>query len=66
MAGPHLGIADGFRLAEPVRGAILDLAASAWDLQSDGMIAACLMAAQLVEHRSSNSPPAVLAHYVLC
>lgn len=42
MAGAHLGIADGFRLAEPEAEAILDLAASAWDPQSDGLIAACL------------------------
>jgi maleate isomerase len=37
-----LGIHDGFRLAEPDRGAILDLAMRAWDPQSDGLIAACL------------------------
>jgi maleate isomerase len=42
IAGAHLGIADGFRLAEPEAEAILDLAASAWDPQSDGLIAACL------------------------
>jgi maleate isomerase len=41
-AGAHLGIADGFRLAEPEPEAILDLALSAWDPQSDGLIAACL------------------------
>jgi maleate isomerase len=41
-AGAHLGIADGFRLAEPEAKAILDLAASAWDPRSDGLIAACL------------------------
>jgi maleate isomerase len=40
--GAHLGIADGFRLAEPEAEAILDLAASAWDPQSDMLIAACL------------------------
>ena len=42
IAGAHLGIADGFRLAEPEAEAILELAASAWDPQSDGLIAACL------------------------
>jgi maleate cis-trans isomerase len=42
IAGAHLGIADGFRLAEPEAEAILDLAASAWDPQSDMLIAACL------------------------
>jgi maleate isomerase len=42
IAGAHLGIADGFRLAEPEAEAILDLAAGAWDPQSDGLIAACL------------------------
>jgi maleate isomerase len=42
IAGAHLGIADGFRLAEPEAKAILDLAASAWDPRSDGLIAACL------------------------
>jgi maleate cis-trans isomerase len=42
IAGAHLGIVDGFRLAEPDAEAILDLAASAWDPQSDGLIAACL------------------------
>jgi maleate isomerase len=42
IVGAHLGIVDGFRLAEPDAEAILDLAASAWDPQSDGLIAACL------------------------
>jgi maleate isomerase len=42
IADAHLGIADGFRLAEPEAKAILDLAASAWDPRSDGLIAACL------------------------
>jgi hypothetical protein len=36
IAGPHLGIADGFRLAEPDAEAILDLAASAWDRNPTG------------------------------
>ena len=35
-------IADGFRLAEPEPDAILGLSLSAWDPQSDGLIAACL------------------------
>jgi maleate isomerase len=39
VAGTHLGIADGFRLAEPEPDAILDLALTAWDPQSDGLIA---------------------------
>jgi maleate isomerase len=42
VAGAHLGITDGFRLAEPEPDAILDLALGAWDPQSDGLIAACL------------------------
>jgi maleate isomerase len=42
VAGAHLGITDGFRLAEPEPAAILDLALGAWDPQSDGIIAACL------------------------
>jgi maleate isomerase len=42
VAGAHLGIGDGFRLAEPEPDAILDLALGAWDPQSDGLIAACL------------------------
>ena len=42
VAGGHLGIAEGFRLAEPGPDAILDLALRAWDQQSDGLIAACL------------------------
>src|SRR5215469_5568139 len=42
VAGAHLGINDGFRLAEPEPDAILDLALAAWDPQSDGLIAACL------------------------
>ena len=42
VAGGHLGIADGFRLAEPEPDAILDLALRTWDPQSDGLIAACL------------------------
>jgi len=42
VAGAHLGIAEGFRLAEPGPDAILDLALRAWDQQSDGLIAACL------------------------
>ena len=42
IAGAHLGVADGFRLAEPEPDAILGLALSAWDPKSDGLIAACL------------------------
>ena len=42
VAGAHLGIAEGFLLAEPGPEAILDLALGAWDPQSDGLIAACL------------------------
>ena len=42
VAGAHLGIADGFRLAEPGAEAILDLALGAWDPRSDGLVAACL------------------------
>jgi maleate isomerase len=41
VASAHLGIAEGFRLAEPEPGAILDLALRTWD-QSDGLTAACL------------------------
>jgi maleate isomerase len=42
VTAAYLGIADGFRLAEPEPDAILDLALGAWDRQSDGLIAACL------------------------
>ena len=42
IAGAHLGITDGFRLAEPAPEAILDLALGAWDPESDGIIIACL------------------------
>ena len=42
VAGAHLGITEGFRLAEPEPDAILDLALGVWDPQSDGLIAACL------------------------
>jgi maleate isomerase len=42
IAGAHLGISDGFGLAEPEPEAILDLALGAWDPASDGMIIACL------------------------
>jgi maleate isomerase len=42
VAGAHLGITDGFRLAEPEPEAILDLALGAWDAQSDGLVVACL------------------------
>ena len=42
IAGAHLGISDGFRLAEPAPEAILDLALGAWDPESDGLIIACL------------------------
>jgi maleate isomerase len=42
VASAHLGITDGFRLAEPSPEAILDLALGAWDPKSDGVIIACL------------------------
>ena len=42
IAGAHLGISDGFRLAEPEPEAILDLALGAWDPGSAGLIIACL------------------------
>jgi maleate isomerase len=42
IAAAHLGISDGFRLAEPTAEAILDVALGAWDPQSDGLIIACL------------------------
>jgi len=42
VASAHLGITEGFRLAEPEPDAILDMALRAWDPQSDGLIAACL------------------------
>jgi len=42
IAGAHLGISDGFRLAEPASEAILDFALGAWDPESDGLIIACL------------------------
>ena len=42
VASAYLGIADGFRLAEPEPDAILDLALRTWDPASDGLIAACL------------------------
>ena len=42
IAGAHMGITDGFRLAEPTPEAILDFALGAWDPASDGVIIACL------------------------
>ena len=42
VAGAHMGISDGFRLAEPTPEAILDFALGAWDPASDGVIIACL------------------------
>lgn len=42
VAHACLGIADGFRLAEPGAEAILELALAAWDPASDGLVAACL------------------------
>jgi maleate isomerase len=42
IAGAHLGISDGFCLAEPEPEAILDLALGAWDPARDGIIIACL------------------------
>jgi maleate isomerase len=42
IAGAHLGISDGFRLAEPEPEAILDIALGAFDPSSDGTIIACL------------------------
>jgi maleate isomerase len=42
IAGAHLGISEGFRLAEPEPDEILDLALGAWDPASDGVIIACL------------------------
>jgi maleate isomerase len=42
IVGAHLGITDGFRLAEPTPEAILDLALGAWAPASDGVIIACL------------------------
>jgi maleate isomerase len=42
VAGANLGIIDGLRLAEPGADEILDLAMSAWDPASDGIICACL------------------------
>ena len=42
VASAHLGITEGFRLAEPGPDAILDMALRTWDPQSDGLIAACL------------------------
>ena len=42
VAGAHLGISDGFRLAEPSPEQILDLALGTWEPRADGMIVACL------------------------
>lgn len=42
VAGAHLGISDGFGLAEPEPAAILDLGLGAWDPAADGIIIACL------------------------
>jgi maleate isomerase len=42
IAGAHLGISEGFRLAEPAPEAILDFALGAWGPMSDGVIIACL------------------------
>jgi maleate isomerase len=42
IAGTCLGIADGFRLAEPAPEAIFEAALGVWDEDSDGMLIACL------------------------
>jgi maleate isomerase len=42
IAGANLGITDGLGLAEPGGEEILELAMSAWDPKSDGIICACL------------------------
>ena len=42
IAGAHLGIEDGFRLAEPGADEIIDLALGAWDPAADGLVIACL------------------------
>ena len=42
VAGTCLGIADGFRLAEPAPEAIFEAALGVWDEDSDGMLIACL------------------------
>ncbi len=42
VASAHLGISDGFGLAEPEPAAILDLALRTWDPASDGVVIACL------------------------
>jgi maleate isomerase len=70
-AGDHLGIDDGFRLAEPDRAAIVDLALGAWDPSSDGLMIACLnfrshLAIEAIETRIGkpviSSTQAVLWH----
>jgi maleate isomerase len=70
-AGAHLGIDEGFRLAEPGRDEILDLALGAWDPTSDGMLIACLnfrshLAIEAIEARIGkpviSSTQAVLWH----
>jgi hypothetical protein len=42
VAGAHLGIGDGFGLAEPEPKAILDLALGACEPSADGIVIACL------------------------
>jgi maleate isomerase len=42
ISAAHLGITEGFHLAEPEPAEILDLALGAWDPASDGLIIACL------------------------
>lgn len=42
IAHAHLGITEGYRLAEAEPAAILDFALAAWDPTSDGMIISCL------------------------
>jgi maleate isomerase len=70
-AGAYLSIDEGFRLAEPGLDEILDLALSAWDPSSDGILIACLnfrshLAIEAIEQRIEkpviSSTQAVLWH----
>jgi maleate isomerase len=70
-AGDHLGIDEGFRLAEPGLDEIVDLALGAWDPSSDGIMIACLnfrshLAIEAIEQRIGkpviSSTQAVLWH----
>jgi len=71
VSGDRMNIDEGFRLAEPGRDEIVDLALGAWDPSSDGLMIACLnfhshLAIEAIEQRIGkpviSSTQAVLWH----